>query len=222
MRGSGKSFRKDARTLELQRETKEAAIKSLDLRSSLERYGVFFNMQGAALCPFHKEKTASFKISGRFWHCFGCGESGELIKFVRKRFNLSYDDALDTICRDFGINASVPTIADLDRLDFIRLQRYNCIKRYKELLDDLDLYTKLYWLAVDALDYAVQFGGGKTIENEKYVSAHFALMAAQKALERAEYDVAQYAKDNPGAVPRVEQKPIKPLKCILPPAPKWG
>lgn len=206
MRGSGRSFGQDKRTLEMQREAKESAIKSLNLRSSLERYGVFFNMQGAALCPFHKEKTASFRINGRFWHCFGCGESGELIKFVRKRYNLKYDDALDTICRDFGLNASAPTIADLERLDFERLQRYNRVRRYQKLLDDLDVYTKLYWLACDAVDYAAEFYGGKTVENEKYVSAHFALMTAQKALEQAEYDCAQYAKENPDVVPKVAQK----------------
>lgn len=222
MRGSGKSFRQDWKTLEIQREIKEASIKGLDIRSCLEHYGMAFNMQGAAHCPFHKEKTASFKIKGRFWHCFGCGESGELVKFVRKRFNLSVDDALDTICRDFGINASAPTIADLERNDFVRLQRYNSIRRYSALLDDLDLYTKLYWLAIDALDYAVQFCGGKSIENEKYVSAQFALMAAQKALEQTEFDVAQYAKENPQAIPKPVRKPTEGRKRFLPPAPKWG
>lgn len=222
MRGSGRSFRQDRRTLETQREAKESAIKGLNLRSSLERYGVFFNMQGAALCPFHKEKTASFRINGRFWHCFGCGESGELIKFVRKKYGLNYDAALDAICRDFGLNASVPTIADRERLDIERLQRYNRIRRYQKLLDDLDVCTDMYWLAYDVAEYAAEFHGGKTAENEKYVSAHFALMSAQKALEQAEYDCAQYARSNPDVVPKVAQKPTEGQKRYLPPAPKWG
>ena len=222
MIGNGRSFRQDRRTLEAQREAKESAIKGLNLRSSLERYGVFFNLQGAALCPFHKEKTASFRINGRFWHCFGCGESGELIKFVRKKYGLNYDAALDTICRDFGLNASVPTIADRERLDIERLQRYNRIRRYQKLLYDLDVCTDMYWLAYDVAEYVAEFHGGKTADNEKYVSAHFALMSAQKALEQAEYDCAQYARSNPDAVPKVAQKPTEGQKRYLPPAPKWG
>lgn len=222
MRGSGRSFRQGNRTIETQREAKEAAIKGLDLRSSLERYGLFFNMQGAALCPFHKEKTASFRVNGRFWHCFGCGESGELVKFVRKRFNLGYDDALDTICRDFRINTEAPTIEDMERLDLLRLQRYNCIRRYRELHDYLDVCTKLYWLAYDVMEHVAEFYEGNAVENEKYVSAHFALMAAQKAMEQAEYDCAQYAKNNPEAVLKIAQKPTEGRKRYLPPAPKWG
>lgn len=222
LKGNGKSFRQGRRNLELERERKEAAIKGLNLRSCLERYGLFFNMQGAALCPFHKEKTASFRVNGRFWHCFGCGESGELIKFVRKKYGLSYDGALDTICKDFGIVAAAPTIADRERLDLLKLERYNCIRRYAQLLDDLDVYTRLYWLAVDILEYTIEFCGGNTVENDLYVSAQFALMNAQKALEQAEFDCAQYARANPSAVPKPVQKATEAHKRLLPPAPKWG
>lgn len=222
MRDSGKSFRQNSRRIDLDRESKESAIKQIDLRTALERYGLEFNMQGAALCPFHKEKTASFRIRGRFWHCFGCNESGELIKFVRKQFNLSYDDALDAICKDFGIRSAAPTIADLERLDQLHLSRYNQKRRYIELLNELDWYTDFYWLAYDVLEHIVQFYGGKSIDNELYVSAHFALMAAQKALEQAEYNCSQYIRENPQALHKPIQKPQGKRKCVLPPAPKWG
>lgn len=222
MRDNGKSFKQGKRNLELDRETKEAAIKSMDLRACLERYGVFFNMQGAALCPFHKEKTASFRVNGRFWHCFGCNESGELVKFVRKRFGLRYDDALDTICRDFGINAVAPTIADLERLDGLRLLRYNQSRRYRELLDELDTATKMYWLAYDIREYTIQYCGGMSVDNERFVDAQFAFLVAEKLLEQAEFDVAQYAKENPEAIPKLVQKATHALKRFLPPAPKWG
>lgn len=221
MTGNGRSFRQGTRAIELEREAKESNIRTLDLRSSLERYGVSFNMQGFAHCPFHKERTASFKVHGRFWHCFGCNESGELVKFVRKKFNLSYYEALDVICRDFGINSTALTIADPERLDRIRVDRYNCNKRYENLVRDLDISTELYWLAYDLLEYTIQFCGGKTIDNDKYVDAHFVLMNAQKALERAEYECAQFVRDNPFVVQKPSQKPRTPIKHILPPAPKW-
>lgn len=222
MKDSGRSFKNDWKNLSLTRELKESAIKSVDIRTALERYGLRFNIQGAALCPFHKEKTASFRIRGRFWHCFGCNESGELIKFVRKRFGLNYDDALDTICRDFGLNSAKPTIGDIERLDRFKIERYNKRRRYVELLNDLDWYTELYWLAYDMLELVSQFYGGKTIENEAYVSAHFMLMNAQKALEQAEYECSRYIRENPEAVLRVAQNAAGTNKQFLPPAPKWG
>ena len=45
-----------------------------------------------ACCPFHHEKTPSFAVNepGQFYHCFGCGESGDVIKFVSKMEGGSY------------------------------------------------------------------------------------------------------------------------------------
>jgi DNA primase len=51
------------------------------------------------LCPFHKEKTASFAVNedkGVFY-CFGCGESGDAITFVRKVEGLSFKEALSRL-----------------------------------------------------------------------------------------------------------------------------
>lgn len=88
-----------------------ARIKQIDLRSALEFYGVRFNRQGAALCPFHQEKTPSFKVKNGWYHCFGCGESGDLIEFVRNRANCSFKDAVDRIASDFHLSAGRATLA---------------------------------------------------------------------------------------------------------------
>lgn len=48
------------------------------------------------LCPFHGEKTASFKVDPgtQLWHCFGCGLGGDAFGFVMKTQNLDFPDAV--------------------------------------------------------------------------------------------------------------------------------
>ena len=47
------------------------------------RYGVEMNRKGYACCPFHNEKTGSFKVySDGTYHCFGCGAHGDVIDFA--------------------------------------------------------------------------------------------------------------------------------------------
>ena len=60
---------------------------------------VKLNKKGSSymgLCPFHKEKTPSFSVSqdNQFYHCFGCGASGNVIGFVMQQENYSFIDAI--------------------------------------------------------------------------------------------------------------------------------
>jgi DNA primase len=57
------------------------------------------------LCPFHQEKTPSFSVhSGRQWfHCFGCGKSGDVFTFVQQVENISFIEALKLIAQKFDI-----------------------------------------------------------------------------------------------------------------------
>ncbi len=54
------------------------------------------NREYLGLCPFHNEKTPSFTVSDHknFYHCFGCGEHGDLFSFYMKVENISYIEAL--------------------------------------------------------------------------------------------------------------------------------
>src|SRR5690554_243318 len=57
------------------------------------------------LCPFHNEKTPSFTVSQtkEFFHCFGCGEGGDVIAFIMKRENLSFPEAIKFLADKAGI-----------------------------------------------------------------------------------------------------------------------
>lgn len=61
------------------------------------------NMKG--LCPFHNEKTPSFTVSTskQIFHCFGCHEGGDVIKFVQKIERLEWMDAVRHLSKEFGI-----------------------------------------------------------------------------------------------------------------------
>jgi DNA primase len=51
------------------------------------------------LCPFHDERSPSFNVTPArgFWHCFGCGEGGDVISFVQKIDHLSFTEAVERL-----------------------------------------------------------------------------------------------------------------------------
>lgn len=58
-----------------------------------------------ALCPFHGEKTPSFYVhrDKQFFHCFGCGESGDIFSFYQKIENVEFLDALKELASKAGV-----------------------------------------------------------------------------------------------------------------------
>ena len=57
-----------------------------------------------ACCPFHNEKTPSFSINrDGVYHCFGCKESGDVIKFVQKMENMEFMDAVKFLAEKAGM-----------------------------------------------------------------------------------------------------------------------
>lgn len=63
------------------------------------------NDRWKACCPFHDEKTPSFYVSRDkgFYKCFGCGESGDLFKFVQKVENITFPEAKRMLAERYGV-----------------------------------------------------------------------------------------------------------------------
>ncbi|MGD0793834.1 MAG: DNA primase [Terriglobales bacterium] len=59
----------------------------------------------SGLCPFHAEKTPSFSVHAtrQFYHCFGCGESGDVFTFIQKVENITFPEALRLIAQRLGV-----------------------------------------------------------------------------------------------------------------------
>src|SRR5215467_11386694 len=57
------------------------------------------------LCPFHNEKTPSFSVHAtrQFFHCFGCGKSGDVFKFLQEKENISFPEAVRLVAEKLDI-----------------------------------------------------------------------------------------------------------------------
>ncbi|HKN71147.1 MAG TPA: DNA primase [Terriglobales bacterium] len=65
----------------------------------------------SGLCPFHAEKTPSFSVHAtrQFFHCFGCGESGDVFTFIQKVENITFPEAVRLIAQKLGV--AIPKVS---------------------------------------------------------------------------------------------------------------
>lgn len=93
-------------------ETHDQIKRLLPLRETLaSRYSLEFKKEGTnwvACCPFHAEKTGSFKIKddADFYKCFGCGDGGDLFTFVEKHDGMDKAESLKILAGWAGVTLS--------------------------------------------------------------------------------------------------------------------
>lgn len=80
-------------------------------REAAERYGVSVNRQGKALCPFHNDRHPSLYVADDHYHCFACGEHGDVINFAAKLFGLPLYEAAQRLAADFHLTPDKPPSA---------------------------------------------------------------------------------------------------------------
>ena len=77
------------------------------------------------LCPFHSERTGSFKVRGDYqrYRCYGCGESGDVIDFLRQVEGLEFREAIEQLAAKAGLPIPAQTAVDEPDRDRMRAVR---------------------------------------------------------------------------------------------------
>lgn len=87
------------------------------------------------LCPFHNEKTPSFTVNEAkgFYHCFGCGAHGDILKFEMEANNLPFMEALEKLAHKAGLE--VPRISHENKAE---------VEKRKSLYEIMELAVKFF------------------------------------------------------------------------------
>jgi DNA primase len=99
---------------------------------ALKRAGSAFK----GLCPFHAEKTPSFIVNPEreAWHCFGCGEGGDIFTFLMRRDGLDFRESLARLAEKAGVELSERTAREDRRKRRLREALEAAIAWYREVL----------------------------------------------------------------------------------------
>jgi len=107
------------------KETLDEVRNKADIVDFLEKRGVALRISGAnflGLCPFHAERSPSFNVrpAVQRYHCFGCGETGDVFDLVRNMEQLSFAGAVQYIADEVGVKVT----NDEDDEQYRQLKRY--------------------------------------------------------------------------------------------------
>ena len=123
-----------------------------------------------ACCPFHEEKTPSFTVvpSKQIFHCFGCGESGGAIDFIKKFDHLDFVAAVETVAGESGI--SVVYDQNVKPIDA-------SFKRFNELMGEANHYYQSQLIKSHSKNKIVSYAKKRGISGE--IAKRFALGYAE-------------------------------------------
>lgn len=133
-------------------------LELVDIRDVAKAYGIEFNRHGFALCPFHSEKTASFKRWNKgFAHCFGCGKTVSTVSMVKELFGITQFEAICKINEDFKLGFPIGKRQTLrqrvdsqrrvkairDRTHYLKMEQDKWDRRYHFLMDEWCKYDRI-------------------------------------------------------------------------------
>ena len=81
---------------------------AVTVRQAAEHYGLQVRRNGMTCCPFHNDRHPSLYVSDDHYHCFACGEHGDVIDLTAKLFDIRLYDASRKLASDFHLAPDKP------------------------------------------------------------------------------------------------------------------
>jgi hypothetical protein len=133
-----------------------------DILQTIQNEGIALKQRGKffwALCPFHEEKTPSFKVDlGRqTFFCFGCNAKGDVISFIQQYRGLSYRDALKYL----DIKNEKPPKPDKESLKkgkLVKAFHFWCMQYHSSLCDEYRTLNRSLSILFKTPDDLKRFG----------------------------------------------------------------
>ena len=163
---------------------KEAAdiVEVVSGRTELRRVG----QRHTGLCPFHDERTPSFSVSAELglYHCFGCGESGDTLRFVQQAEGLDFRQAIELLAERYGVELKK------EREDPAAEERRRRRERLLELVERTAAYYSRYLWESREAEGARRYLGERGLREQvlRAFRVGYAPSAWDKVLVRAQRD----------------------------------
>lgn len=121
----------------------------LKMPEVLRFYGFDIGRNRRIACPFHNGKDKNLSFNDNFWYCFVCNESGDMLSFVKKFFDISFNDTIIKLNDDFRLG--LPIGEKLDPRKELAMgkkwfERKQALKREQAEAERID---RAYWSAHD-------------------------------------------------------------------------
>jgi len=120
-----------------------------NLADDLDMWGYYLGKRGQNRrykCPFnHEESNKNLSVKNNSWHCFSCGEGGDIIKLVQKMYSLSFKNAVIKICQDFKLEGIFADKAvDLQHIEERRQLRAKLKARQEKFeKDKMNMFNRM-------------------------------------------------------------------------------
>ena len=143
------------------------------------------NLMG--LCPFHAEKSPSFSVSPakQFYHCFGCGASGDAIRFLTEHNGMSFVDAVQDLAQQVGMQVPQEDVSPEERV-----RRAKLSERRLSMTELLHKAADFYRAQLRSSPTAVSYLKGRGLSGE--MAARFGIGFAPEGWRPLAGVFAQY------------------------------
>lgn len=152
---------------------------AVTVRQAAEHYGLQVSRNGMALCPFHNDRHPSLYVSDDHYHCFACGEHGDVIDLTAKLFDLRLYDAARKLASDFHLVPDKPLPEAIRRKKKHKTKAQQLRENEQLCFSVLNQYRRLL------LDWEKRYApqGPEDVLDERFVEACHRLPWAEYQLD---------------------------------------